>query len=56
MNLYCSRVVIKSISSRILSIVLIEKGLPLVFLNNFLIEEKLFSSKSAGSLRSNLPK
>ena len=54
-NLYCSRVVIDQFHLRILSIVLIEYGLPLIFLNNFLYE-KLFSSKSVGSLSSNSPK
>ena len=46
----------ESISSRISSILFIEYGSPLIFLNNFFIEEKLFSSKSVGSLRSNSPK
>ena len=54
-NLYCSRVVIASISSRILSIVFIEYGLPLVFSNNFLIDLKFFSSKSDGKLRVKSP-
>ena len=45
-----------SISLRILSIVFIEYGFPLIFSNNFFIEEKLFSSKSVGKLRSKSPK
>ena len=48
-NLYCSRVVILSISSKILSIVLIEYGLSFIFLNNLFIDIKLFLSKSIGS-------
>ena len=48
-NWYCSSSVIRSISSSILSIRLIEYNSPLISENNLFILVKLFSSKSEGN-------